>query len=87
MAKIKIKIENVVASRRGNLEALYSSVARQWAIISPIQDFSDPNRTQGAKEDLTFLASGKRGNPDIGQIGPDLLAVVYLRLFHSLPES
>src|SRR5712692_8512531 len=51
-----------------------------------MQNLPDPNRAYLAKEGLTFFTSRERENPDVQQIGPDLLAVGYLRRFHPLDE-
>src|SRR5438445_1440431 len=59
-------VENVVRSRNGNLQALQQDAGRQWAVVSSLQNFPDPNRADVAKERLPFPASSQRGNPDIG---------------------
>src|SRR2546426_3651597 len=80
------RVENVVGARSDNFQALQPDVGRQRT-ISATEDFPHANRTHVAKQDLTFFTSCKREHSDVRQISPDLLAVVYARLFHLLHES
>src|SRR2546427_8834380 len=52
-----------------------------------MHNLPDANRAHGAKQGLGFPVSRERENPDIRQIGPDLLAVGDVRFCHPLPDA
>src|SRR5207244_786856 len=80
-------IEDVIGSRIGDAKAFQGDVGRQGTTISPIQNFPDANRAHGTEEGLTLRGPRERDHPDIGQVGPDFLAVGYVRLLHPLAEA
>ena len=67
-------------------EALQPDGGGQGPIVARIEDLPHPDRAQFAEEHLTGRAAGHRGDRDPGQVGPDLLAVLDLCLFHPFPQ-
>jgi len=69
------RVQQVVRPRHRHRETLQRDLAGQRALVSRLYQLAHANRAHVAEHQLRFPGRGEHGDPDVGQVGPDLLAV------------
>jgi len=68
-------VHEVVTPRERHREALQRDVGGQRALISRLHQLAHANRAHIAEHQLRFAGGRQYGDSDVGQVGPDLLAM------------
>ena len=69
------RVQQVVRARHWHRETLQRDVGGQRALVSRLYQLAHANRAHVAEHQLRFPGRREHADADIGQVGPNLLAV------------